>query len=197
MKHILKSTLKHLILIFTLCAFSSYSFGQVTVKFEIDCDSVLSVDGEVHVPLLDNWFMASIDLDFPRNWKNQDTLILTPFSIDNLQHGMTCIEMSPSTDKNKIGWVNFASLNYWEHGEYGVNSDSSYSAEAQLVNGILTLRDKFWYREKGRGKKYKYKVIWTGRNCCSWIRLNPTKKRCYPKQIPKRQAKKIVTVKNY
>lgn len=140
--------------------------------------------------------MASIDLDFPRNWKNQDTIRFTPFTIDNLQHGMTCVDVAPPTDKYKIGWVNFTSLNYWEHGEYGVNLDSSYYAEVQLVNGILTLRDKFWYAD-GKGKKYKYKVVWTGRNCCSWIRLNPTKKKRYPRQIPKRQAKKITTVKNY
>lgn len=146
---------------------------------------------------MDDWFMASTNLGYPRDWKNKDTIKLTPFTTENLQNGMTCIEMSPPTDKYKEGWVWFTVLNYWEHGEYGVNLDSAYEAEALFDGDILVLRDKLLVDLKPRGRKYKYKIVRTGRNCIAWVKLNPTTKKLYPREIPARKAKKIITVKNY
>lgn len=172
-------------------------YGQVIVKYPIDCDSILPDREGIHLPLEDDWFMASINLDFARNWKNKDSIKLSPFTTENLQNGMTCIEMSPPSGKYKDGWVKFATLNYWEHGEYGMNVDSAYEAEIQFEGDILVLRDKLWIDRKPRGQKHKYKVVRTGRNCIVWVKLNPTTKKLYPREIPAQKAKNIISVKNY
>ncbi|PCJ84762.1 MAG: hypothetical protein COA57_08710 [Flavobacteriales bacterium] len=173
------------------------TFGQVTIKYKIDCDSILEYNEDVHRPIKNVWFMAAVDLINPSNWKNKDTINLSTFTTDNLQNQMPIVVVSaPHVENNNKGEISFSSLIYFEHGEYGENSDSSYYADFSIKNDILILKEKYWW-SKGKGREYKFKIVWTGINCCKWIRLNPTKRKMYPKPIKNKDKKKLITVKNY
>lgn len=169
-------------------------YGQVTVKYKIDCDSIIDDNSDFHRPIKNDWFMAATDLFEPSNWKNQDTINLFPFTIDNLQNNISIISLSPPNNENKnIGEITFTSLIYFDHGEYGENHDSSFFADFKIKNNILILKEKYWW-SKGKGREYKFHIVWTGRNCCQWIRLNPTKRDLYPKPIKNRDKKKLGSV---
>lgn len=161
------------------------AFGQVRVKYEIDCDSVFQDSEGIHRPTKNSWFMAATDIKNPSNWKNEDTINLSTFTIDNLKDNMPIIILSPSTMENKnTGEITFSSLIYFDHGEYGENWDSSYCAKVKIKNNILIFKEKYWW-SKGKGKKYKFQIVWKGENCCQWIRVNSTKRRLYPKPYKK------------
>jgi len=168
------------------------------VKFEIDCDSIIPTNENIHSPKRNGWFMAATNLTKPSNWKNQDTIKLTTFTTKNLQNNMPLIVLNPPEKENKgIGEISFSSLIYFtDSGEYGENIDSSYYACFKMKNDILILKEKFWW-SKGKGRKYKFQIVWIGRNCCQLIRLNPTNRKQLPKPIKNKDKNKITTVKNY
>lgn len=156
----------------------------MTVKFKIDCDSILIDTENVHRPKPDGDFMAVVDLSCPNNWKNQDTINLSTFTPENLQNNMPILSLS-KTIGGKKNWnlLLFSSLIYFsETGEYGANSDSIYSMDFKIKDDILILKEEN-FSSKGKRRKYKFQILWIGRNCCQLIRLNPLNKNEYPKTL--------------
>lgn len=162
-----------------LCLSYSLSFGQAGTKYKIDCDEHFEEDEDLHRPKPNNWFMAAADYPSPKEWKNQDTINLSAFNLDNLQNGMPILSFSPDQNDSLKGQIIFSSLIYYEHGEYGENRDSLYYTEYSIKNNKWILNDKLWH-SKGKGRKYKFKLIWQGRNCAQLVRLNPKKRKQYP-----------------
>jgi hypothetical protein len=176
-------------------------FGQITPKFYYDCNETIarpSENNDIHKPSKEfTSFMAYTDLRNPKEWKNQDTINIKAFTINNLNRNMPIIDlMPPSKYGHHFGMIQFTTLLLFDHGEYGTNSDSSYYTEMHVEKDILTLQDAYWW-SKGKGKKYKFKIIWEGINCCKLIRINPTKRKLYPRPISKSDKKKLGQVKNY
>lgn len=153
----------------------------MTVKFKIDCDSILIDTENVHRPKPDGDFMAVVDLSCPNNWKNQDTINLSTFTLENLQNNMPIVSLYNSN--KDIGEIEFTSLIYIsDSGEYGVNSDSTYLMDFKIKDDILILKEENC-SSKGKRRKYKFQLLWIGRNCCQLIRLNPLNKNEYPKTL--------------
>ncbi len=193
--------MKKLFIISLMLVVVSYGFGQITPKFDYDCNEVIikpSEDDDVHKPTKEfTSFMAYTDLRNPKEWKNQDTITIKAFTINNLNRNMPIIYLSPQSKSGRVpAMIEFTTLLLFDHGEYGTNSDSSYYAEMNVNDDILTLQDTYWW-SKGKGKKYKFKIIWKGTNCCKLVRTNPTKRKIYPRPISKSDKKKLGQVKNY
>ncbi len=192
--------MRNLFIILFLLLVGSYGFGQVFPKFYYDCHEVIiksSETDDVHKPTKEfSSFMACIDLKSPKEWKNQDTINIKAFTVKNLNRNMPIVYlMPPSKYGHQFEMIEFTTLLLLDHGEYGTNADSSYYAEMHVEKDILTLQDAYRW-SKGKGKKYKFKIIWEGINCCRLVRVNPTKRRLYPKPIKEVDKKKLSRVKN-
>ena len=155
----------------------------------------MPINEDNHRPTKNGWFMATTNLSKPSDWKNKDTITLSTFTNENLQNNISIISLSPSEKINtNEGEITFSSLIHFETGEYGENQDSSYYTVFVLKNDTLCIKETF-NGINGRGRAYKFKIVWTGRNCCQWIRINPTKRKLYPKKI--KSLDKRGTVRNY
>ncbi|MCB9335615.1 MAG: hypothetical protein H6586_05665 [Flavobacteriales bacterium] len=190
--------MKYFIIIITFII-TKVSFGQ-NLKYKIDCDSVLvsSKNIDIHSPTTNFNFMSAVDLKNPIDWKNQDTLNLSTFTINNLEDKVPIIIVNSKNQNNNIkGEIVFSQLVYFqEKKEYGPNSDYSYYTDFYLSKGILVLQEKNWW-SKGKGKKYKYSFEKDGINCMKLIRLNPNKQKMFPKPIRKKDKYKLGKVSNY